>query len=372
MQGACESIASALHVVLQTLPETKIETASPGSSRAHMKGVEMNGLSRGFVVTIATVGALALAGVAYAMQFTSWGAAQKIDTINGNSSELNTTATDGCPIQSPDDLSLYIASNRAGGVGGLDIWVAHRASSNEPFGAPVNLGAPINTASDEFCPTPVRGGGLYFVSRKVVAGVTCGLGDIYFTRQNPVHGWSEPHHLGCAPAGPNSSLDEQGPSYVDAGGASSLCTSRAGGRARRAGSSQARSSSAHGSPTAVLVRRLLVGALSWNDRGSFAGERHPAERSQGRSRGRVLLGSSRHARQPGHLGHTRGSVHDPWSAPTNLGGNINTAASETRPSLSWHATQLLFGRTPGVETDGVTSPIPSDVYVSTRDNAHGH
>ena len=55
----------------------------------------------------------------------------------------------------------------------------------------------------------------------------------------------------------------------------------------------------------------------------------------------------------------RDSVGDPWSAPVNLGSAVNTAASETRPSLSWQATQLLFGRTPGPEGIG-------DIYVSTR------
>ena len=35
-------------------------------------------------------------------------------------------------------------------------------------------------------------------------GATCGLGDIYVTRRNPAHGWSEPEHLACAPDGPNS------------------------------------------------------------------------------------------------------------------------------------------------------------------------
>ena len=371
MQGACESIASALHAVRQTLHDTKIETASPGSSRARMRGVEMNGLSRGFVVTLVTVGALALAGVAYAMQFTSWSNALKIDTINGNSSELNTTATDGCPIQSPDDLSLFIASNRAGGMGGLDIWVAHRASSDEPFGAPVNLGAPINTASDEFCPTPIRGDGLFFVSRKVVAGVTCGLGDIYFTRRNPAHGWSEPHHLGCGPAGPNSSLDEQGPSYVDAGGDqllyfSSGRTGAQGGLVPGEIYASARLADGSFGPAA------LVGALSGTTAAaSPANDIQPNVRKDGLE---VVLSSDR----AGTLGGqdiwvaTRDSVHDLWSTPTNLGGNINTAAAETRPSLSWRATQLLFGRTPGVETDGVTSPVPSDVYVSTRDKAHGH
>ena len=59
---------------------------------------------------------LAVAGSAYA-----WSSAQKVDTINGNSAELNTPSLDGCPIQSPDGLNIYLASNRPGGKGGLDM-----------------------------------------------------------------------------------------------------------------------------------------------------------------------------------------------------------------------------------------------------------
>ena len=56
---------------------------------------------------------------------------------------------------------------------------------------------------------------------------------------------------------------------------------------------------------------------------------------------------------------TRASVNDPWSAPTNIGPAVNTAAAETRPSLSRDGSQLLFGRTPGPEGSG-------DLYVTTR------
>src|SRR5215203_7455023 len=143
----------------------------------------------GLVGVAASLAAVAWAGGPH---FSGWAPAQKIDEIGGNSAELNTAALDGCPIQSPDGLSLYMASNRPGGHGLLDIWVAHRSSVDEPWGAPVNLPAPINSAADDFCPTPVRGKGLFFVSRKVVSGLTCGLGDIYFSRLNPAHGWSDP------------------------------------------------------------------------------------------------------------------------------------------------------------------------------------
>ena len=118
-----------------------------------------------------------------------------------------------------------MASNRPGGHGGLDIWVARRASTDAPFGAPENLGEPINSAADDFCPTPVRGSGLFFVSRRTTAE-SCGLGDIYFSRLNPARGWATPSHLACAPEGPNSALDEQGPSYVEVDGRSLLYFSR--------------------------------------------------------------------------------------------------------------------------------------------------
>src|SRR5688572_17054416 len=157
------------------------------------------------VCALAIASVVPAAAVAEAMHFSAWAPAQKVDEIAGNHPELNTPSLDGCPIQAPDGLSLYMASNRPEGHGGLDIWVARRASTDAPFAAPVNLGPPINSAADDFCPTPVRGGGLLFVSRRVTPE-SCGLGDIYFARLHPVHGWTAPSHLACAPNGPNSAL----------------------------------------------------------------------------------------------------------------------------------------------------------------------
>lgn len=201
------------------------------------------GIRPGLLLALATLFALPAAALAGA-HFSGWTAAQKIDEIAGNSSELNTPFVDGCPIFSPDGRSLYMASNRPRFAGDtrtdLDIWVARRATTSSPFGPPVNLGASINSASDDFCPTPVRGG-LFFVSRRAT-GEACGLGDIYFTRRDPTGAWRDPRHLACAPEGPNSALDEQGPSYVEAG-ERAFSTSRG---ARRA--SPETSTSASGSP----------------------------------------------------------------------------------------------------------------------------
>ncbi len=63
---------------------------------------------------------------------------------------------------------------------------------------------------------------------------------------------------------------------------------------------------------------------------------------------------------------TRDSTADPWSASVNLGTAVNSGAGETRPSLSWHGEQLLFGRAGPVGTaEGGTGA--SDIYVTTRE-----
>jgi len=278
--------------------------------------------------------------------FTAWAPAQKLDEVAGNNAEVNTPFLDGCPIQAPDGLSLYMASNRPGGLGGLDIWVAAREREDAPWSAPVNLGAPVNSAADDFCPTPIHGGGLFFVSREALPG-SCGLGDIYFTRLNPAHGWTEPERLACAPEGPNSALDEQGPSYIQG----RLYFSRSS--ATVPGDlfvSESNGDMSFG-PAAPLVEL--------ND--PLANDIQPNVRKDGRE---IVFSSNR----AGGLGGqdiwsaTRTGAEGAWSAAANLGPAVNTAAAESRPSFSWDAEVLLVGRAPGPE--GM-----SDIYVTTREKA---
>jgi WD40-like Beta Propeller Repeat len=296
--------------------------------------------------------ALALLAVfapaAQALEFSPWSTAVNAENVLGTSELLNTDAQDGCPIQSPDRLSLYMASTRPGGHGNIDIWVAHRDSQDAPWGAPENLPEPINSASDDFCPTPIRGGGLFFVSRRVTPGVTCGMGDIYLTRLNPGTGWETPEHLGCqADGGPNTPLDEQGPSYVKTGGPT-LYFSSGIATAADIYKSERHGDGSFGPPE-------LVTSLS-----SASVDIQPNVRHDGRE---VVFASNR----TGTLGFqdiwaaTRTGPNGPWSAPVNLGGAVNTmAASETRPSLSWDGATLYFGRAPGGAAPA------TDIFVSTR------
>jgi WD40-like Beta Propeller Repeat len=312
-------------------------------------GLAMSSRSkRASIAVSVAVAALALSGLAAA-----WSSAQKLDEMGGHNAAINTPALDGCPIQSPDGLSLFIASNRPGGKGGLDIWVASRASTSAPWGTPTNLGEPVNSAADDFCPTPVGKNGLFFVSREALPGA-CGQGDIYFTRRTGAAGWAEPERLLCAPAGPNSELDEQGPSWVSMSdklrGKKQLYFSRSSVTPAVAGEifvSEREKGARFGTATAVAAL---------ND--ATANDIQPNVRADGLE---VVFSSNR----SGGAGAqdiwiaTRGSLDAPWGAPTNLGAVVNTGAAESRPSLSRTGAELLFGRAPGPEGS-------SDIYMTTR------
>ncbi len=75
---------------------------------------------------------------------------------------LNTEYEDMSPNVSADGLSLYFASDRPDGEGDLDLYVAARASLEDPFGEPENLGPEINSASNDGTPT-ISSDGLHLV-----------------------------------------------------------------------------------------------------------------------------------------------------------------------------------------------------------------
>ena len=76
---------------------------------------------------------------------------------------INSDANDFDPMFSADGRWLYFFSNRDGGVGGDDLYRA--AVNTDGYGAVENLGAEVNSAGDEWAPTPsVDGRHLLFAS----------------------------------------------------------------------------------------------------------------------------------------------------------------------------------------------------------------
>jgi hypothetical protein len=272
--------------------------------------------------------------------------------------ELNSTVADGCPIESEDGLSLFIASTRPGGVGGNDIWAADRDSIDSAWGAPRNLGDPINTASADFCPTPVMGRWLFFVSERPGDGISptpCGGGDMYLARQSPAGGWSKPQMLKCAPEGPNTSGGERSPSLVETWYGTFLFYSTNGGNANQdihvsqlgadgtfgPGKKIAALSTADFEDIMPNVRLREDGALEM----VFSSNRTTWGRNKPAADGQDVYVS--YSWWP-----TKG-----WTQPQNLGPAVNTAGVEQRATLSHDGKRLYFGR------DG-------DIFTSSRKRRH--
>lgn len=92
---------------------------------------------------------------------------------------VNSVDWDGQPYVTPDGTRLYFASDRAGGAGKSDIWIADRLPSGS-WGTPRNAGPAVNSPADEFSPfLDVATGDLYFASESAAAGL-----DIYVAPAN--------------------------------------------------------------------------------------------------------------------------------------------------------------------------------------------
>ena len=81
--------------------------------------------------------------------------------------ELSTPARETHPTVRRDGLEVIFVSDRAGGQGGLDLWMSTRATTKDKWSAPTNLGSDINTTVDDRGPSLSSDGQtLYFASNR--------------------------------------------------------------------------------------------------------------------------------------------------------------------------------------------------------------
>ncbi len=108
---------------------------------------------------------------------------------------VNSSREDANPDISADGLELYFQSYRPGGYGNSDLWVARRTTTNDVWGEPVNLGLTVNSSQAEYDPCISADGlELYFNSDKPGGS---GVNDIWVTmRATKEDPWGEPVNLG--------------------------------------------------------------------------------------------------------------------------------------------------------------------------------
>jgi len=121
---------------------------------------------------------------------------------------VNSSVGDSGAALSADGLTLLFDSYRPGGEGREDLWECTRASSDEPWGAPVNLGPVVNCASGDTGPALSADGlTLVFCSYRDGRGHRGGS-DLWMCTRGSLDGpFGQPVNLGAV----NSTANELGP-----------------------------------------------------------------------------------------------------------------------------------------------------------------
>jgi hypothetical protein len=217
---------------------------------------------------------------------------------------VNSVAADCCPNVSADGLTLYFSSGRPGGLGDYDIWYCTRPSVDAPWGAPVNLGAPINSVYYDAYPC-ISGDGL----------------TLYFSEH-----WAFNNKIGNRPP-----VDSAGLWDTDIWMSTRASLSAPWGPAVSAGTPP----NSHGSEISGTVSRDGLTLI-------FATMRYDG------------------------LGYTdlymcnRATVQEPWGPAANCGPNVNSKSVESGPCLSEDGLTMFF------ESCRDNAPFVWDLYMTTR------
>jgi len=248
---------------------------------------------------------------------------------------INTSYSDQGPNISADGLELYFCSGRPGGSSNRDLWVATRPTASDPWGEPVNLGPTVNSSASDWAPSISADGlSLYFNSPRP-GGYGGSWGDIWVTtRATKDDAWGPPVNLGATV---NSSYQDVGPG-ISADGLSLFFTSnRPGGSGSldlwvttRATISDPWGSPVNLGPTVNSSAAEIGPRISADGRTLFFGDYDAGPfRPGGYGAADIWV-------------TTRATVSDPWSTPVNLGPTINTSSLDGHPAISADGSTIFF------------------------------
>jgi hypothetical protein len=276
--------------------------------------------------------------------FSGWSVPEHLGSI------VNSPFLDSGPAISKNGLSLYFTSTRPDGFGAQDIWVAQRPTEDSPWEAPTNLGPMINTAAIESVPALSRDEHwLYFNSDRPGS---LGSGDIWAAWRQHTHddfGWHPPINLGDRV---NSAFNEVGAGYFenDDAGIPMLffASTRPGGQGLTDIYVSADGGYGAFGP-AQLIPELSSPQL----------DVRPVPRFDGLE---LFFGSNRVGTFGGLdlWAATRNTTAEPWSAPVNLGGVVNTGFGDQQPYIASDRRTLFFAS----DRSGGLGSL--DLYVTVR------
>jgi probable HAF family extracellular repeat protein len=263
---------------------------------------------------------------------------------------INTQYSEFHSAISEDELTIFFSSDRPGGFGRNDLWVAERPSRDDDWGPAQNLGPKFNTSLNEACPALSPDGHWLFFCSNGRGGF--GSFDIFASFREDTSdnfGWGEPINLGN---GVNSEFEDDDPTlFVDpeTGTVTMYFASR-----RPTGLGELDIYMSTLGEDGNFGPAVLVPELSSPQR-----DAHPSIRCDGLE---IFLSSNR----PGSVGgidlwvSTRPTTHDAWSTPVNLGPTVNTEFNERAPYLSADGQALFF------MSDRPGGFGGNDFYVTTR------
>lgn len=232
---------------------------------------------------------------------------------------VNGKGRNGGATLSADGRTLIFHSSRPGGQGELDLWMSTRASPNEPFGQPVNLGSDVNSSEIESQPT-LSGDGLTLIfGRRSTAAEDLWMS----TRDTTSDPFGQPVNMGTDV---NSNEDEQAPDLSADGLALIFFSTRE--RSRGLWISRRKSPDDPFGPAMKLEVDSVVpfGPTVSSDR-------------------RTLFFTA--GLKEGHGSYdlwmsTRTANDGPFGAPVNLGRGINSDKFDSGPCISADGRMLIF------------------------------